>query len=168
MVKPNEDFRKLLTFKIILNYIIMELKLSIKQVLLDLLSIWQQVQDHFKENNKYDTIIKILSEKDYYNDDDLYIPNLTQISKQTGIKSHILRKLLKEMYDELFDFDKGRTLEFYKTEIWFNLEYFKRYACYRTHELAYMPRIGENITVPLLRAKVGTDSFYVQNIRHQF
>jgi len=31
-----------------------------------------------------------------------------------------------------------------------------------------MPRIGENITVPFLRAKVGTDSFYVQDIRHQF
>jgi len=64
----------------------MKLKLSIKQVLLDFLSIWGQVHDHFKRNEKYETLINLLSEKDYYNDDDLSIPNLTEISKQTGVK----------------------------------------------------------------------------------
>lgn len=146
----------------------MELKLSIKQVLLDLLSIWEQVQDHFKENDKYETLIKFLSEKDYYNDDDLFIPNLTEISKQTGIKSHILRKQLKEMYDTLFDFEKGRVLDFKKTEIWFNLEYFKRYAGFRCSELQHLPRIGECLNIPFLRANLGFDRYYVKDIRHDF
>jgi hypothetical protein len=39
-----------------------------------------------------------------------------------GIKSYKLRKLLKEIYDEIFDSKKGRVLDFNKMEIWLNLE----------------------------------------------
>ena len=145
----------------------MELKLSIKQVLLDLLSIWRQVQDHFKENDKYDMLIKFLSEKDYYNDDNLSIPNLTEISKQTGIKSYILRQQLKQIYEQFFDFENGRVLIFKKTEIWFSLDYLKRYAGFACSELTHLPRIGEQITIPFLKAKMGFDYFYVKNIRHE-
>ncbi len=146
----------------------MELKLSIKQVLLDLLSIWDQVKDHFKESPKYETLINYLSEKDYYNDEDLSIPNLTEISKETGIKPHMLRKQLKEMNDKFFHFEEGRVLDFKKTEIWFTLDYFKRYGGFASSEISHLPRLGEHVTVPFLKAKVGFDYYYVKNIRHEF
>ncbi len=57
---------------------------------------------------------------------------------------------------------------FNNLDIWFNLEYFKRYASFRCTELAYLPRIVENITVPFLKAEIGSDHFYVQDIRHHF
>lgn len=31
-----------------------------------------------------------------------------------------------------------------------------------------LPRIGENVTIPFLKAKVDTDYFYVDDIRHHF
>lgn len=144
----------------------MELKLSIKRVLLDLLSIREQVLDHFQENGRYESLLSFIAKKDYYNDDDVAFPSLVDIEKVTGLKSHILRKQLKGMYQEFFDFEKGRILDFGKTEIWFNLEDFKRHGTFRTNKLPFLPRIGENICVPFLGAKVGTDFFYVQDIRH--
>lgn len=57
----------------------MALKLSIKQVLLDILSIKEQVLNHFNGNEKYKTLLSFLYEKDYYNDDDLAIPSLTEL-----------------------------------------------------------------------------------------
>ena len=72
------------------------------------------------------------------------------------------------MHEEFFDFETGKVLDFKTTEIWFNLEYFKRYACFRSSELQHLPRIGECVTIPFLRATIGFDRFYVKDIRHDF
>jgi len=59
------------------------------------------------------------------------------------------------MYDEFFNFEKGRVLDFKKTEIWFNLSFFKRYAHFRCFDNVPIPSRGEHIRVSFLNDKLG-------------
>ena len=52
----------------------MELKLSIKQVLLDILCVKDQISIYYKDNQKYQMLFNFLNKKDYYHNDDLPIP----------------------------------------------------------------------------------------------
>jgi hypothetical protein len=146
----------------------MEHQISVKQILVDLISIMPQIIKEFSNNEKYKPLIDFLNAKDYYYDDDLPYPTLKQIEAETGIKSYHLRKQLKEIYGHLFDYEYDYNFDFSKTELIINVEYFKRYATFNCKPLRYLPKIGENLTLHFLRAKVGTDYFYVQDIRHQF
>lgn len=40
----------------------------------------------FNNNTEYATLINFLTEKDYYNDDDIALPSLKEIGSKTGIK----------------------------------------------------------------------------------
>ena len=142
----------------------MEKNISVKRILLDILSIKEQVIVAFNGVSKYEILLTFLTAKDYYNDDDLPIPTLKEIERHTGLKTSQLRTQLKNIYKELFD----HTFSFKKVEIIFDVEYFKRYGYFKCNELTYLPKIGENITIPFLKAKVGTDYFYVEDIRHYF
>lgn len=53
----------------------MEHSISVKQVLIDLISIIPQVVELFGENEKYKPLVDYLSAKDYYNDYDIPYPN---------------------------------------------------------------------------------------------
>ncbi|WP_417873984.1 hypothetical protein [Xanthomarina gelatinilytica] len=146
----------------------MEHQISIKQILVDLIGIIPQINNEFGSNEKYAQLLTFLNAKDYFNDDDLAYPTLKQIEEETGIKTYHLRKQLKEIYDKLFDYDYDFNFDFSQTKLIINVEYFKRYASFNCKPLKYLPKIGENITLHFLRAKVGTDYFYVQDIRHSF
>jgi hypothetical protein len=142
----------------------MEQNISVKRILPDILSIKEQVIAAFKGNVKYETLLAFLFKEDYYNDEDLAIPTLKQIEKHTGLRTSQLRTQLKNIYKELFH----HTFDFKKIEIFFDVEYFKRYGYFKCNELTNLPKIGENITIPFLKSKVGTDYFYVEDIRHYF
>ena len=146
----------------------MELKLSIKRVLLDILSIKQQVFDAFKDRKDYRELLLFLMEKDYYEDEELPIPTLKEMESILGLKIQQLRKMLKNIYYEFYSYEKNYTMNFNTTVIEFHLDYFKRYATFKCEKLTYLPKIGENITIPFLQATVGTDYFYVNDIRHTF
>ncbi|MEX2350242.1 MAG: hypothetical protein WD554_05130, partial [Flavobacteriaceae bacterium] len=120
----------------------------------------------FKSKQRYSQLIEFLSSKDYYNDDDLPYPTLKEIEIKTGLKSYKIRKQLKEIYESLFNYEY--TFDFNKVEIFFHVDYFKNYGTVKCSNLQHLPKIGENITLAFLKAKVGTDYFFVEDIRHQF
>lgn len=105
----------------------MEQNISVKRILPDILSIKEQVIAAFKENVKYETLLAFLFKEDYYNDEDLAIPTLKEIEKHTGLKTSQLRTQLKNIYKELFH----DTFDFKKIEIFFDVEYFKRYGYFK-------------------------------------
>ena len=146
----------------------MERRISIKQVLVDLISILPQITKEFANEFKYEKLIAFLNAKDYANNDELRYPTLKQISEETGIKALQLRKQLKEIYDSLFEYDNEFTFDFSKVEIRITAEYLKSYASFTCGKLHYLPRVGENIVLPFLNAKVGTSHFYVDDINHGF
>lgn len=72
------------------------------------------------------------------------------------------------MYQKLFDYEKGHTFNFPKTEIWFNAKNNDKYLAFKCMHLNYIPRIGENMDLPFIKAKLISDYLYVHNIRHWF
>lgn len=61
-------------------------KLSVKRILINSLSVKDQLKMLFNNNTEYATLINFLTEKDYYNDDDIALPSLKEIGSKTGIK----------------------------------------------------------------------------------
>ncbi|MBC5836732.1 hypothetical protein [Flavobacterium muglaense] len=143
-------------------------KLSVKRILIDLLSIKDQLKMLFNNNTEYATLINFLTEKDYYNDDDIPLPSLKEIESKTGLKTNQLRNQLLNIYQELFEYDSNKTLEFNNKEYFFFLEFNKTYASFTLKNINHLPRIGENITIPFLKAKIQLEVFYVEDIRHEF
>ncbi|WP_335967335.1 hypothetical protein [Galbibacter sp. PAP.153] len=146
----------------------MEDKISIKRTLLDLLAIPEQVSIAFDDNPRYQKLLSFLLSKDFYNDDNLSIPTLKEIEAETGLKSYHVRKQIEEMYEYLYDYESGFEFQFGKLEIFFWLNSNKKSACFKCKKMECLPRVGENITIPFLKAKMGRDYFYVEDIRHSF
>ena len=139
-----------------------------KWIMIDILSIFDQVYQKYYKDEEFSLLLDFLKKKDYLNDDDIPFPTLKVISEELGIESTEVRKKLLKLYDKLFDYENGLILEFNRVEILFTLNYFDRFAYFKCKNLNHLPRIGENITIPFLKAKLGSDYFYVEDIRHNF
>ena len=136
--------------------------------MIDILSIFDQVYQKYKEDPEFSLLLEFLKEKDYLNDDDIPFPTLKLLSERLGIESTDVRKKLLKLYNKMFDYENGLILEFKRVEIEFWVHYLNRYAIFICRNLKHLPRIGENITIPFLRAKLGSDYYYVEDIRHRF
>jgi transposase InsO family protein len=80
-------------------------KLSIRRILIDLLSIKDQLKMLFNNNTEYATLINFLTEKDYY--DNIPLPSLKEIEFKTGLKTNKLRNKLvskEQMERDIFEF----------------------------------------------------------------
>lgn len=140
---------------------------SIKRILLDLLFIKEQVIEHFKNNEKYMELLNFLDAKDYL-DNGIPLPTFKEIEKQTGIKIYHIRKQLLEIYEILFNSEEDIEFDFKTCDIYFFITNRKKHASFKCNNLSYIPRIGENIDLPFVKAKVGCDFFYVDDVRHYF
>lgn len=146
----------------------MERRVSIKRIIIDLLSIKEQVAEHFKDCPKYHVLINYLLTNKRLSDEDTYLPTFKEMEKESGIRIYHIRKQLTEIYDILFDSENGHDFSFTKTEITFSAKYNKKYVSFKCNNLTYIPRIGENVDLPFVKAKLGCDFFYVYDIRHWF
>ena len=146
----------------------MKERISIKRIIIDLLMIKEQVLEYYKDNEEYQVLLNFLTAKDYLNDNDIPIPTFKEIEKETGIKIYHIRKHLFDIYEELFDEEKDFRFNFTKREINFIIRYNKKYTTLKYNDLNHIPRIGENIDLSFVKARVGCEYFYVNDIRHLF
>jgi hypothetical protein len=142
---------------------------STKRAIIDLLIIKEQVLRAYMRESKYKVILDFIYAKDYLNDDNLSIPTMKEMANSTGIKYPKLRKLIKELYDRIFDNDElDFKFEFGKIEVIFFFHYFENYAQIKFKKLTYLPKVGDQIDFSFVNAKVGTSMFYVNRIEHTF
>jgi hypothetical protein len=140
--------------------------LSPKQILVDLSSVQCQLKDLFKNDNQYDSIIEFLSAKDYYNDPDIPFPTMKEVERGTGLSTAQLRKKLLEMYERLFDFGTDHGLRFTKTQYTFYLTNYEMHSQFVVSHLNDIPRVGEEMSLPFAKEKMGTEYFYVDKVVH--
>ncbi|MEW7289623.1 hypothetical protein [Aquimarina sp. 2304DJ70-9] len=140
---------------------------SVKQMLADIFSIMPQVIDFYKNDDKYKILLEILNKKDYWNSDIPY-PTLKELEIKTGMSTYKLRREIKEIYEGLFHYETGCIFDFPNTEILFYVEFLKKSTHFRCNNLTYLPRVGENISLYFLRAKLELSHFYVNDVEHSF
>jgi hypothetical protein len=142
---------------------------SSKRAIIDILIIKEQVVRVFDDDSRYKPFLDLIFAKDYLNDNDLKLPTMKEISGTLNIKYPQLSKLIKELYDKLFDDEElDFVFEFGKVEIIFFVSYFNYYTQIKCKKLAYLPRVGDQIDFSFVQEKVGTGMYYVDRIEHTF
>lgn len=146
----------------------MKTNIPAKRAFLDLLYIKIQVNKLFGKEEKYRELISYMMSNDFL-ESSTTLPSLKSIELILNVKSYNLRKLIIDLYNEFFSNELKNSLRFPKLEVYFDLSYFEGQKGYfKCDKLVCIPRVGENITISFLKAKVGTDWFYVDSIRHDF
>ncbi|MFK5959606.1 MAG: hypothetical protein QM495_12160 [Lutibacter sp.] len=142
---------------------------SSKRAMIDILSIKEQVIRAFKNERKYKPFLDFIFAKDYLNDDDIEFPSMKLISEAINLNYTQLSKLIKELYYRLFDDEVlNFKFDFKEVEIVFYIRYFDNYAQFSCKRMNYIPRVGEQVNMDFVNAKIGTSMFYVDRIEHSF
>lgn len=141
---------------------------SIKQALVDLLYVSVHLPKIGEDYPDLKPLIQYLVENKSLDEDDIPYPSIKDVAEATNIKYDKVRKQITRIYELMFPFMEHPYLNFSKVKYELHFSYFN----YRHHMLINsfpVPlRIGENIAVPFLKAKMQTDRFYVSSIRHNF
>jgi hypothetical protein len=145
----------------------MEEKLSSKQMILDIASMRSRAIELLNKNKRYNPLLKALTEKDFYYDDDQPLPGLKELANLSGLKYDKVRRYLKEIYHDLvLDDEAERLFKYKEVEYFFSVKGYQEYIYFTSDSLPVVPRIGEMITVPYFKAYLKTDYFHVEDVRH--
>ena len=147
----------------------MKSTVSVKHIVIDFIYISEQLRKLFDDQKQFKPIVDFILAKDYLDDDlDLPFPKLKDLEEGTGIKPYILRKLLLQMHCQIFNYDSQLRLRFKKTLYHFYIKFFDKYCYFTIDKLDHLPRIGEQISLPFVKASMDIDWFYVDGIKHEF
>ena len=142
-------------------------KLPVKGLLIDLLSVGNQLSKVLKDHPKFNTLISYLDQYDFWEDDDIPYPSFKTIQKETGLKPYDLRKQIIELYKLMFPFADNQYISFKKLRYEIFLKFLDNYHCFVLDYLPISPKVGENITLPFFRNYLKIDTFYVEQIQHR-
>lgn len=147
----------------------MENKLTSKGMLLDICSMRSRAIKLLDQTNEYNSLLKCITDKDYYYDEDLRLPSLKDFAQMVNLKYDKARRQLKKIYLELcsLEFDSKFPFEFNETEIWVSLEGYNEIKGFTIKNLPYLPRVGEQIQVPYFKEYTGTNYYHVRSINHE-
>lgn len=142
-------------------------KITLKSSLQSLLEIPKQVQRRYGNIEKYQSIVEyILKQK--YDDDNYSLPTIKELEQITGLKQYQLNKYLIEMYNSIVDDELGFDYTIEKTEVYFLVSNDNSFSSFKCNNLSHIPKVGDNISIPYLRAKFRFDMFYVYDVHHNF
>ncbi len=143
-------------------------KFSVKQALLDLLYVDVHLPKVAKDFPEYQTLINFIVTHRSLDDDDVPYPTIKEAAEATNIRYDKIRKQIQKLYELMFPFMEHKYLKFTKVKYELSFSYFKNYHFMVLDQFPVHLRIGENITMPFLRAKLQTDRFHITSIRHNF
>jgi hypothetical protein len=147
----------------------MNTKLSPKQILIDFIYLRNQLKELFYDNEDYQQIVDFILAKDYLNDElEIAFPKLKEVEEVTGIKNDRVRKLLLRMHNEIFNYGKTINLRFDKTIYQFYGKFYEHSFGFTMDSINHLPKIGEQISIPFVKASIPITTFYVEGIRHEF
>jgi len=142
---------------------------SIKQIVIDFVYIREQLPELFKDKVEYQPIVDFMLAKDYLDDNlEIPFPKLKDLEEATGIKPYLLRKLLLQMHDQIFGYNSNLKLSFNNVLYHFSIYHDVNSYDFIVDKLEHLPRVGENISLPFVKALTNTNWFYVEEIQHEF
>lgn len=146
----------------------MKSKVSVKQIIIDVIYLRNQLKAHLKDRAEYKPIIDFVFAKDYLNEDlEIPYPKLKEVEADTGLKSHKLRKLLIDLHTEIFTYERKLNLSFQKILYNFHISFFDHYCEFTVDFINHIPKVGETISLPFVSASLPVNHFYVNEIRHE-
>lgn len=141
---------------------------SPKQIIKDVMTMRNLVISMLDKTKKYYPIFKILTDKDYYNDENLHYPNIKQLAELTGSSYGVTRKLLIEGYKEIYLMTYDRPVQINTANYIFYIKGNENSINLNFKNLPVIPRIGEAVNIYHFQALVGTHYFFVDDIQYEF
>lgn len=148
----------------------MERKLSLKGIVLDLCCQRSRIRNFIGKKPEFDSLLKFLTEKDYYNDEDLDIPSLKEIAKEIDCSYDKVRRQIKKIYDWVIEWElmQESPIKINERIINFVANGYENSMSINVKGLTSLPRKGERVSIPYFKELVGTDYFHVHEISHDF
>ena len=141
---------------------------SYKAAVLDLIYLQDQLEVLVIKFPEYKPLVNILCAHDYFDDNlDIPIPTMTSLSRDTGIRFPKVKKQLKEIHDLIF-LETGENLCFNKTRYRICFTNNDNHFEINLKSLPVIPRVGENLDIPFIKARSSWELFYVEKIDHVF
>jgi hypothetical protein len=129
---------------------------------------WVVLLVNNEPDKPYIKMLKVLIERNFYKDQEseIYIKN---IAKDLKLDSNKVSKWLKDAYHDIFELNGTKPELFYGTGVPVNLfmKYYDDHADLRI-TLPVIPREFESFGFYFVKAKVGTDNFWVHRIEHSY
>lgn len=72
------------------------------------------------------------------------------------------------MHNQIFGFTNNLKLSFNKVINHFTIDYFRKNCYFIMDKLEHLARVGENISLPFVKAITNINWFYVEEIQHEF
>lgn len=144
-------------------------KITTKGMLMDLCSLINQTKHLLNNGKDYQILLKYLIKNNFWWDDDKVFPTIKNLMAETNLSNSKVQRMIKQMYKDLVLCGEEQLLiEFDEVEYIFGLSYFDKSYYFSTRKLPFVPRVGENVNIPYFKNNVGTTSFYVNKIIHEF
>lgn len=145
----------------------MEKKLSNVGILRDITSMREFAKKLIGKGKDYDELLWVITDKDYYDDDNMFLLNLKELQSKVNKLYSFICKQLNEIYNDLQKHEEiGIEFSIKKVEYVFLLHNRDNYGWFVLDDLPILPRVGEQIDIPFLREKMGQTYYYVENIFH--
>lgn len=146
----------------------MERTLSTKGMILDICSMRTRAIQLLQVEADYNSLLKYLTDKDYYSDDSLSIPTLKEVSASINITYDKTRILIKKLYARLVTDDDHTELKFKyeKVEYWVYAKGIYKSIAFQLENMLVVPRKEETMIVPYFKEYLGTDFFHIHNISY--
>lgn len=143
---------------------------STKDMMFDIVQMPSRARKLLGRNARYERLLQYLINLNYPENEDCHIPSLKEIATVLDIKYDHVRKEIGMIYHDLnFDFDQPTIpFEFNRVLYEFSVKGIQNVIWMEVTSLPVIPRVGENIDLPFFKAYLGTTSFYVESIQHDF
>jgi len=143
-------------------------EISVKQALLDLLYVDVHLLKVEKEYPQLNPVIQFIIDNKSLDEDGVSYLSIKNVAIETQLKYDTVRKQILKLYNLMLPFMEHPYLSFTKVkyELYFSNFNYRHYMLIDSFPVAL--RVGENLTMPFLKAKMQTDRFYVSSIRHSF
>ncbi|APG59006.1 hypothetical protein [Christiangramia salexigens] len=144
-------------------------KISTKQALLDLIHVDVHLPKIASDYPEFKPITDFIIEGDFLNEEeDKPYPTVKDVAEHTDIRYDKVRKQVLKLYDLMFPFLENRYLKFTEVKYQLHFSYFGRDHYMVIDSFPVPLRVGENVSVPFLKAKFQIYQFYVSSINHRF
>ncbi len=128
---------------------------------------WSQILYDEGVDKVYKPFLKWLIEAKYFEErkEKITIKNIAIGYKAEATK---ITKWLHEIYDDIIElnFDKSELFINNKIPVHFYIKHFDNHSSINLG-VDVLPREYENVTIPFMRGKIGTDNFWVSRIEHE-
>lgn len=140
-----------------------------KGMILDICSMRSRAIKLMKFENDYNPLLRVITEEDYYYNEDLKFPSLKDFAALADIKYDKARRQLVKIYNDLCSYELAESIPFecQKTEIWISMSGMYESKTIQIENLPYLPRKGDSMQVPYFKELLGTDYFYVSKVYHE-